>query len=381
MAKRKSAFSLELGEFNGKVTFKDIAELQKWHQDQREFFSWIGQVAGQNKNLSGLWNHLNQKWKQIDQWINQARPHEGTDQEESQFTALSNQTQGLYAQNQLLSNASPRAKFIEELRESDSVVAAFVLNYYLGLGIQPNDYKALEGAFVALQFHKGIKSNISAEQEALKDLRNKWQEELNVVQEDFSKLSSEEASLIETHQKKISELEKTFEEAIKTGQEKLNDIAESYDQKMALQSSVDYWGKKKTAHDKLAKIFGYVSLSTGIVVSIILGIVAYNLLEGIEKPEFWRLGILAVLASFGVWAVRILVRIFLSNLHLSSDADERITMIKTYIAMLREGQGPADGDRQLALQAMFRPSQIGLVKDEAAPPTVIDVVTKFAGKK
>ncbi len=49
--------------------------------------------------------------------------------------------------------------------------------------------------------------------------------------------------------------------------------------------------------------------------------------------------------------------------------------------MLRDGQGPKDEDRQLVLQTMFRPSQIGLVKDEAAPPTVIDVVARMAGKK
>lgn len=379
--KKKSAFNLDLGEFNGNVSLFDFDALEKWHQEQKAFFQWIGQTSNKNQNIRGLWNHLNQKWQQIDQAINNVRPHLGSDQEENQFVSLTNQIQNLYSQNSLLVSNSARAAFVEELRETDPIVSAFSLHYFLGLGIQANDYKALEGAFVALQFSKGVKSNIASETASLKDLKNKWEQELNNLRDEYVELNNREEQLLDDHGVKIDEQKEEFDTVINEGKETLEEIAETYDQKMALQSSVDYWKTKKTEHDRLAKLFGYISLGAGAGISLLLGIAAYKLLDGIDKPEYWRLALLAILASFGVWAIRVLVRIFLSNLHLSTDAEERVTMIKTYIAMLRDGQGPKDEDRQLVLQTMFRPSQIGLVKDEAAPPTVIDVVAKMAGKK
>ncbi len=329
--KKKSMFNLDLGEINGHVSFQDFSELEKWHQEQKAFFQWVGQISNQNQNLRGLWNHLNQKWQQIDKFINNTRPHVGTEQEENQVTSLANQIQSTYLQNLLISSTSS-AKFVEVLREKDPVVSAFALNYFLGLGIQANDYKALEGAFVALQYSKGIQSNIESEISSLKELKDKWVQELNNLRDEYVELNNQEDKLLDDHKTKIVEQKEAFDEVIKNGKETLDEIAETYDQKMALQSSVDYWKTKKTDHDKLAKLFGYISLGAGAAISVALSIAAYKLFDGIDKPEYWRLALLAILASFGIWVIRILVRIFLSNLHLSTDAEERVTMIKTYIA-------------------------------------------------
>ena len=41
-------------------------------------------------------------------------------------------------------------------------------------------------------------------------------------------------------------------------------------------------------------------------------------------------------------------------LHLRTDADERVTMIQTYLALLRKGSGPKDDERQLIWQTFYR---------------------------
>jgi hypothetical protein len=67
---------------------------------------------------------------------------------------------------------------------------------------------------------------------------------------------------------------------------------------------------------------------------------------------------------------------FLSHLHLATDAGERVVMVKTYLSLI-EGQGIAsDGHRQLILQALFRPAADGIVKDEGIPPTVLELLTR-----
>jgi len=56
-------------------------------------------------------------------------------------------------------------------------------------------------------------------------------------------------------------------------------------------------------------------------------------------------------------------------------------MITTYIAMLREKDGLKDEEKQLILQTVFRPSSTGIIKDEASPPTIVDIFAKLNGKK
>ena len=97
--------------------------------------------------------------------------------------------------------------------------------------------------------------------------------------------------------------------------------------------------------------------------------------------EHWELIVFAIFVSLGIWLIRILVRIFLSHLHLTNDAYERVTMITTYLAMLKSGHALKDEDKQLILQVIFRPSISGLIKDEAAPPTIIDVFAKLNNGK
>jgi hypothetical protein len=87
-----------------------------------------------------------------------------------------------------------------------------------------------------------------------------------------------------------------------------------------------------------------------------------------------------VLLTFAFWFERIFVRLLLSQVHLYTDASERVVMAKTYIALLREGQGMKDEDRRLILQALFRPAVTGIVKDDAIPPTVLEWITRLGSK-
>jgi hypothetical protein len=93
-------------------------------------------------------------------------------------------------------------------------------------------------------------------------------------------------------------------------------------------------------------------------------------------PEYWRIAVLVAAGLFSVWVVRIFVRLFLSNVHLLTDARERATMVQTYLALMRKG-GLKEEDRQLILKAIFRPTATGVVKDDAMPLTMIEALTKL----
>ena len=98
-------------------------------------------------------------------------------------------------------------------------------------------------------------------------------------------------------------------------------------------------------------------------------------------PGFSRLAIVGLFAALGIWLVRIITRLFLSNLHQASDAEERVTMVETFLSLMSEGQISREEDRHLVLQALFRSTATGLVKDEGSPPTVIDISNKLIKDK
>lgn len=80
-------------------------------------------------------------------------------------------------------------------------------------------------------------------------------------------------------------------------------------------------------------------------------------------------------SSSAFWVIRITVKIALSNLHLSEDAHERVVMIQTYLAFVKETE-VKEKDKELILSSLFRPSNIGIIQDESSV-TVTDIITAF----
>ena len=86
----------------------------------------------------------------------------------------------------------------------------------------------------------------------------------------------------------------------------------------------------------------------------------------------------AILTTFGIWIVRTCANLFMAHTHLRTDAQERRTMMHTYLALLRRGQGPKEDERQLILQTLFRPSTTGMIKEDAGPSNLVDMLNRIA---
>jgi hypothetical protein len=143
---------------------------------------------------------------------------------------------------------------------------------------------------------------------------------------------------------------------------------------MQLQASVSYWTSQASAQARQSRIF----LSVLLTLVAIVGFGSYALLKTYvpvlasisisDEPHVWAISAtLTLLASTVVfWAARVVVRLYLSAHHLAMDAQERVVMIKTFLALINEGKlDPAE--RSLVLAPLFRSSADGIVKDEGAP--------------
>ena len=78
-----------------------------------------------------------------------------------------------------------------------------------------------------------------------------------------------------------------------------------------------------------------------------------------------------------LWGMRVLVRMFMTEHHLSIDAQSRASMANTYLALIKEGSA-TEGERAIVLASLFRPVVDGIVKDDALP--LISPATILSGQ-
>ena len=387
---------LDLGSYNGIKTFNNLEDFESWLSDERtKFINWINNLLRTNgMMISPIYDHLHSHYNQVFQWINVIKQSVNTSQFDNVLKNNVKHIEQIYSENKLLNSSSPRGKFIFKKKEKDELIAAFSLGYFIGVLFNNYNPKLLEGSFSALQFDNGLESNIDAEKEALMELKSEWNKNYDELGEKYQSANSNLEKLGDDYQKQISSQQKEFENFKKKSENDLQNVTDTYDKKLSLHSSITYWESKQKSHKKLSKIFGAISVVSVIVISILLCFAAKNFVKnnsiftifkssdsGNNALEHWELIVFAIFVSLGIWLIRILVRIFLSHLHLTNDAYERVTMITTYLAMLRSGHALKDEDKQLILQVIFRPSISGLIKDEAAPPTIIDVFAKLNNGK
>lgn len=224
------------------------------------------------------------------------------------------------------------------------------------------------------------------------------------------KVSENDASLARDREKYSDEFVSIFDGA----KDALQGIRTSFEADMNLSAPVRFWEEKRRSHRKLALLFSALAIVamffTYILISrevdsirigfesagskILKGMAATskNVSSSVSSNDMlgqigpiWHfdfaLLILMLLLCF--WVLRILVRLFLSQIHLENDAAERCAMIKTYIAMYRRRK-MGNGDHEqltLILSSLFRQAGDGIVKDDSIPPSLMDFMTRVHGQK
>jgi len=384
MAKSKPILEVDLGDNGGKLSFRTLEEIETWVQEETSIWGWLAATAQQDGNVATILNRQISPFQPIQQAVAQARVHIETEQFPSHLEAVKQQMLAHYGSAPAVSllASTPRAMFVFELKETDPILAAYVLGYFISVPVVQNVHRSLEGALEALMFEKGYRKSLAAEKRALNKLREKWQTELTDYKTKLDELNTD----YETKKREIGKLHvkqgEDFDQALLDGKEELEKVTATYEQKMALQAPVQYWKEKKTTHHDLARNFawasgGWLSVSGGILIATIYGVL-HNLEAG-KNPALWQSLSLAASAFVVVWIARILVKITLSHLHLKEDASERVTMAETYLSLLRHEGGPEKGDLELILTTLFRPNSDGLVKDDGMPPTVMEWMTRNRG--
>jgi hypothetical protein len=88
----------------------------------------------------------------------------------------------------------------------------------------------------------------------------------------------------------------------------------------------------------------------------------------------------AVVTTIVFWIGRVLLRIYLSDRHLLSDAEERIAMVMTYLALSNDDKIESS-DRALILAPLFRTASDGIVREDGPDASVAGLMAKILDLK
>lgn len=395
-------FSLELAENGGTFAPVDAAGLIAWIEQERAFWSWIVRRGhGAPVQFFGTAD------ERLAQALNLAQEaarmeHSSPEPFMQRIERCRSHIQAVFLESRFPHSSTPHAKRIEQyrLKRGDTAASFFATALYPPPDSNqqfnpPNNYPAWMGWLKGLADQGDIplalaESRREAAETAFEQLRAKAETlvgektaVLGQLHRDYASIAdhirssaTESADAFNQAQDKRSE---EFSELVAAHKAEMEQLRKTFREEIALRAPAEYWNSKRNGHFWWTIIWGGISFVAIGCATWWLGTQIHDLLGNVEPggaPEYWRVAMLLLVGVFGVWAIRLVVRIFLSHMHLSADSAERVVMLRTYLSLLEGDRLSSKEDRQLILQALFRPASDGIVKDEGLPPSWFEFLSR-----
>jgi hypothetical protein len=425
----------DLGSNGGLQRFKTVGEVQKWLDEEKEFWRWMNEGPASNhhsavsdlisdfkrfqQNARNPIQRAEQKWQErrptiteqstiladksnSDETRKQAR--ERIDQQsaelESALQELTTQlrstiTTEILNSKSYLSRFDPAAHFVNEIAEKDPSEALFALDQILLEMKQSSDRRRVElsGRMFATFYTRNLNKKARHDQQAFEKAILTWAEELRDFKSRYEEQEQEFNGITERHATaemswttRSDKMAEEFAAMRKQKEEDLANLKETYETDMQLKGPLVYWRGKRREHAKGKIRMGWAAAVVGIVGALIIAGSAYLFLPVAGTPDSipWRsIGFFVLISTFVLWLARLCVKLMLSHIHLYADAREREVMISTFMALVRRQEsreGLSKADIALVLAPIFKPSTTGVIKDDGGPTTLTDFLGRLTGK-
>lgn len=400
-AKAEPLFVLDLGANGGRLAPTSYEELDRWIGVEQNFWSWV-----QQRHYGGhevVAREALQAIQHARNYVQPAQQHRESNPQhaQSQLDACKSQIQNAFVHRALPHSSTPLAKRIETYRKEIGEKGA---SFFLSAQITPlnsttqhqvHDIESWRGMVEGLieRFQLGTavaKGRKQAAEQSFEQLREKAEQLVGKKGEAYEALHREYQGLAEAIRQAADgqansfsvaqgERDEAFAVLKQEHEQGMEALRKTFREELALRAPAQYWMEKREGHRLWAGVTGFLSFLGIGSAAVGLGWQIHDLLQNTPantQPETWRLAVLALIGVFSVWALRLLVRMFLSHLHLLTDAGERVVMVQTYLSLLEGDHLTSKEDRQLILQALFRPASDGIVKDEGVPFSLAEMLTR-----
>ena len=381
----------------------DLQDLVQWCRRQADFYDLVllgssrlrgelnlNEARSQCEQLS----YLGTIGDQLERLIPRADNDEPTPELDQLMSELKNKINLAFGQYKLPPAESEIALNLKALMEKDPSVglpAIFSLIRYNGYQSRqfsqwhPEIWRGLGiGAMLSAQstlqrkpenYASAYREMVSNSQAELARTRKKVELTLSNLKKDVSAFSLKTVSFDEAYANRLDQTEKITAKTISDVTQEIADFKTFVKKEIALKEPVTYWRDKANAHQNVAMGFGILSVA---LMCLFAGTTYYFAKEitSFAGTNYVGLALVGVIVTLAFWMLRLCVRIFLGQQHMASDGKERVAMVTTYLALHEAGLAPKDGDLTPVLVALFRPSTDGMVKDEAMPPVLAEILTR-----
>ena len=386
MAKREPLFEADLGDNGGLMRLWNKDDVERFIAEERSFWQVIHNgdmnqpFAVVNQRLTHLASSLRHLASETDREAGSNILREIFGNPETSIPLSTSkrgealihirETLGRDAARGALGITLPRGLWSEQLRPATNPIWRGMIEQVIyESGVTPQSVEAAKRTF------NGLNGRASQVLAAIDDRANELHEAAKI---DFGRIFEHQegrfAQQEEEARQGLARLTNHGEEWVA----KLEATHQAYLEQMKLKAPVEYWREKASNHRTSARelrnwVAGFFALMIGGYVIAFAGLhqqfAAFLLqFQGSTGALLVVSAVFALLASLPLWIGRLLVKFYLSEHHLATDAKERETMTQTYLALTAEG-AVDEKDRALILGALFRSTPDGVVRDNAQPDT------------
>ncbi|KTD07190.1 DUF6161 domain-containing protein [Legionella jamestowniensis] len=293
----------------------------------------------------------------------------------SHSSSLSNAFNTLKKSSKILDLTEGDINFIHQTKEDNSTDEAVAVFAYLAdLKVALFNKKVFDGFLMAQNYLRGSKSTIKASKGIIDTFLKSYKIQFEEIIEDHQEIIKSLHQRKEDIEKEIATQIDAFKEVIESSKQQAKELEKIYRTKLSLEAPVIYWKDKQKAHKRNMWLFGGLTVFTtiGFILLFFQFSNLFNSEASIQIPflpntytPLWIMSKLLLISFVSLWLIRLFSKIYIANMHMSQDAHERIAMLKTYLAMMKEPESSCVKENQdIILNALFRPTTYGLIKDE-----------------
>lgn len=365
---KQMRLSITLFPSKNKKTFNTIEDFFSFLSKELVFWApcnsgLIGQIADHFRNIENSINLFRQM----------------NNKNDSSVSASNNQLHEIIRLASLnndpcIFSSTPTAKFLKDLYSNNPQEADGAYGFLFKNSLQISNIYNFKGTLDAYRFKNKIDLLRQAEKKSFDEL---YQESFNKLEslstEFYSKKEQVDhdynilkGSMAAEH----TDFKNKFNSLVDISTQRINDLEKLYTEKLRLAAPAQYWKNMHKDYLVRGEKWKHWAIGSSVIFIIFLACLLYYapsvLFEEYGLNSVKATIIFALIASIGIYIIRLLVTLSTSAYHLSRDAYERYQLTHVYLSLLKD-EGVKDEERTIVLQSIFSRADTGLLKKDGSP--------------
>ena len=179
----------------------------------------------------------------------------------------------------------------------------------------------------------------------------------------------ETTTLINEHKNEIDEFKTKINEWKDKKENQIDILEETYKNKLQLEAPETLWENRAAQYRQKSGwwMFGLSIFIVGLLVSG--GYFAVKIHDYVQEmakgiPFISKSFIYVALISFLIYIIRIIIKIIISNQHMSMEYEQKAALTRFYQALIQDGKEVDKEEKLIIFNALFRKTDTGLIKSD-----------------